>query len=85
MNATKTYTDAELTETLGTFTNRDEAGRHFTERYDDDVLDVLESAGYIEINRPVHQPTGISYDRQYWHAEVTEAGLDFFNANRTDI
>jgi hypothetical protein len=65
---------------LATFVNRDDAGRHFTERYPDDLLDELEAEGLIEISRPVHQPTGIDYDRQYWTAEVTPEGVALVEA-----
>lgn len=63
----------KLIETLATLTERDEAGRHFTEICD--YLDELEVAGWIKIDRPVHEVTGIAYDRQYWHLEITEAGV----------
>lgn len=65
---------------LSTMTNRDEAGRHFTERYAGDVLDDLESAGLIEITRPVHQPTGVGYSHEYWSLEVTPAGVALVDA-----
>jgi hypothetical protein len=68
-------------ELLATFTNRDDAGRHFTERYADDDVAALEADGLIEINRPVHEPTGISYDRQYWTAEVTQLGIAIVEQN----
>jgi hypothetical protein len=68
-------------ELLATFTNRDDAGRHFTERYTDADLTALETDGMIEITRPVHDTTGISYDCQYWHAEVTELGQAIVDQN----
>ena len=70
---------SELLRMLATITNRDEAGRHFTERYSDETLDALEALGMIEIDRPVHAPTGIDYDRQYWHLSVTELGQETVN------
>ena len=61
-----------LIEMLATLAERDEAGRHFTETCD--CLDELEDAGWIKIDRPVHA-TGIPYSQEYWHLEITEAGV----------
>lgn len=69
----------ELIDKLATMTNRDEAGRHFTERYTDEELEYLENEGLITITRPIHEPTGIPYDRQYWSLEVTEDGIELVN------
>ena len=68
----------EAIDIIGTFTNRDECGRHFTERYSDDALADLQDYGLIVIARPIHVPTGIPYDRSYWSAEVTERGLAYY-------
>lgn len=62
-----------LIETLATLTERDEAGRHFTETCD--CLDELEAEGLIEIDRPVHHATGIAYSMEYWHLNVTDEGI----------
>ena len=58
---------------LAYITTRDEQGRHFTERYDEDTLDQLEEGGLIRIDRPVHK-TGIPYGREHWSVELTEEG-----------
>ena len=70
-------TDAEI-ETLGTMTNRDEAGRHFTEVYPAELLERLEKGGYIEIDRPVHEATGIPYGQEEWHLKITEKTENLF-------
>jgi len=75
MNANLTA-GSELLYVLGHITNRDEAGRHFTETARGDHLETLEAMGLIAISRPVHQPSGIPYDQQYWHLEVTSEGQD---------
>jgi hypothetical protein len=64
---------------LQTLTTRNEAGRHFTERYSPAVLSGLESEGLIAIDRPVHQPSGIPYDQSCWTVEVTPKGAFFVN------
>jgi hypothetical protein len=69
----------DLLDLIETFTNKDEAGRHFTERYTDEEIDALEAAGYIEVTRPVHEPTGIPYSQQYWTAEPTELAYSLFS------
>lgn len=63
----------KLVEALAGLSERDEAGRHFTETCY--CLDELEARGWIEIDRPVHSATGIPYSREYWHLKITEAGL----------
>jgi hypothetical protein len=68
-------TTQEQVETLATMTNRDDAGRHFTERYADAILDELEAGGLIAIDRPVHQPTGLPWGREHWTLEVTPEGV----------
>lgn len=65
---------------LGEVTTRDEAGRHFTQLYDRDWLDRMESTGWLEIHRPVHEPTGLSYDEQYWSVEVNPEVAEWFDA-----
>lgn len=71
----------ELVGVLGTLCTRDEAGRHFTETADHDVLDELESLGLLLIHRPTHEATGIPYAMEYWTLEVTEAGVEAVEAN----
>lgn len=66
---------------LSRMTDRDEAGRHFTQRYSDATLTALEAEGLIAIDRPVHQPTGISYSEEHWTVEVTEDGVALVEAN----
>lgn len=65
---------SDLLQTLATITNKDHAGRHFTEVYPDDVIDTLEELGMIEISRPIHEATGIPYSQEYYHLTVTELG-----------
>lgn len=59
---------------LCSLTTRDEAGRHFTEwaRH----YGALEEAGAVAIHRPVHEPSGISYDPSHWSVEVTDFGRE---------
>ena len=66
----------ELVGVLGSLCTRDEAGQHFTETADHDVLDELESLGLLMIHRPTHEATGIPYSSEYWTLEVTEAGIE---------
>lgn len=66
---------------LCVITNHDEAGRHFTDKFDADDLIELETRGLIEVNRPIHEPTGIMFDRDQWSVEVTEDGEFVVNAN----
>lgn len=61
-----------LIETLATLTEHDEAGRHFTETCP--LWQELEDAGLIEIDRPVHEQTGIAYSQEYWRLTVTDEG-----------
>jgi hypothetical protein len=69
-------TTQEQVASLSTMTGRDEAGRHFTARYPDDVLSELEAEGLILISRPVHPRTGLTYSEENWTVEVTEKGVD---------
>jgi hypothetical protein len=61
-----------LIKVLSTLCERDEAGRHFTETCG--CLEELEAAGWVEVDRPVHQPTGIPYSQEYWRMRVTDEG-----------
>ncbi len=45
--------------------------------------EALESAGLIEIRRPVHS-TGVPYDQSHWDCEITEDGADRLEA-RPDL
>jgi hypothetical protein len=63
----------EMISELCVATTRNESGRHFTEWMHH--VDALESAGLVQIDRPVHDVTGIPYDEQYWSIEVTEKGM----------
>ena len=76
MTATQITAGSPLLWTLAHITEHDEAGRHFTEIYPADVLATLEELGHIEIDRPVHQPTGIPYSQKYHHLTVTPKGMD---------
>jgi hypothetical protein len=70
--------DNQISE-LCILTTRDEAGRHFTEW--SEHFEALEEMGLIDINRPVHEATGIDYDQQYWTLEITEEGIAIVEAN----
>lgn len=50
---------------------RNDAGRHFTEWLD---WQALEKHGLIEIVRPVHAATGMSYEWTRWRLMLTPAG-----------
>ncbi len=79
MNAT--VSDNAIRE-LCTLTNRDHAGRHFTQwslHYGE-----LEAAGLISICRPIHDQTGIPYGQDAWHLEVSEDGQAMVD-ERTDL
>lgn len=67
---------SEAARLLATMTTRDEAGTHFTQRYSADELEALESEGLIEIERPVHEPTGIDYGQEEWRVRITDAGAE---------
>ena len=72
-------TNEERAEIVAEITTRDEAGRHFTEKFFMDDLRELEQAGLIEITRPVHK-TGIPYAEEYWSVTVTEEGQALVDA-----
>lgn len=61
---------------LCTISTKDEAGRHYTERYSRDLLDRLAERGWIIERKPVHEGTGLPYSEEYWWVEVTELGQD---------
>jgi hypothetical protein len=66
--------------TLGSLTNRDDAGKHFTERYQDAWLERMEALGLITIDRPVHEPTGIPYSQEHWTVEVAAEVAEWFDS-----
>lgn len=63
---------------LGALCTRDEAGIHFTQRYDLDWLHRMEQDGYVIITCPIHEATGIRYSPEYWDVEPTAQGLAIF-------
>lgn len=65
---------------LGHLTTRDEAGRHFYEVFDGAWLERMEAAGYITINRPTHEATGIAYSQEYHTVQVSDEVADWFDA-----
>ena len=70
-------TVGQLTE-LCNICQTNEAGQHFTEFCSD--LDLWESLGFITIDKPVHHPSGIEYDSQYWTVNITDDGLEAIEA-----
>jgi hypothetical protein len=66
---------------LAVITTTSESGRHFTEVYAADDLHELEQEGLLEVNRPVHKSTGLSYAQEYWSAQVTPAGIELVEAH----
>ena len=66
---------------LGRLTERDEAGRHFTVQEPMDWLLRMEAAGYIRIERTVHEATGMQYAPEYWHLEVAPEVGDWFDVH----
>ena len=71
-----TYTKTEMANVLATFASRNEAGRHFTTIYPNDLIDALEAEGLINVTRPVYDD-GTPYLQEYWHAEPTDQASDF--------
>ena len=68
---------AAMAAILGDLTTKDEAGTHFTEYVSADNLQWFEDSGLIEINRPVHEASGIQYEQREWTVTVTDEGLAF--------
>ena len=66
---------------LCSIATRDDAGRHFTELYDADDLIYLVTEGLIAVDRPIHEPSGIMFDRDQWSVKVTEEGQALVDAN----
>ena len=80
VTANENVTESQI-EILCVLTTRDEAGKHFTEKYNSDDLKALELAGFIEVMRPVHESTGIAYGCDQWTVEITPEGLALVEAN----
>ena len=74
-------TTEQKVQILAEITTTNEAGRHFTTLYDADDLWALEEEGLIEINRPVHEATGIEYSEEHWAVQVTPDGIDLVEAH----
>lgn len=71
-------TDAMIAE-LCEMTTRDEAGVHFTENRE--YYTDLERLGLIQINRPIHEQTGMDYDISYWTISFTPEALEVIDAH----
>lgn len=54
-------------------------GSHFTQCPD---WRWLEENGFIEVERPVHGPSGIGYSEENYRWELTDAGLDLMYGDR---
>lgn len=65
---------------LAVITTTDGAGRHFTEVYNWSELAELETAGLLEITRPVHEATGIPYSQEHYSVTVTQDGIALVEA-----
>lgn len=70
-------TTSEKVRILSDLSTRDEAGRHFTNRFNSDDIASLEAEGLIEVSRPIHEPTGIPYGEEYYSVSITEDGLSW--------
>lgn len=66
---------------LGELTTKDAAGRHYTETHSAEWLDRMEAAGYITIDRPVHEATGIAYSQEYWTVQVAAEVAEWFDGD----
>lgn len=66
---------------LSQIATRDDAGRHFAEKWSDAEIEELESCGLIEIERPVHPATGLEFDTPQWSVEITEDGQELVDGN----
>jgi hypothetical protein len=66
---------------LCTIATRDDSGKHFTKKFSADDLMDLEDAGLIDVSRPIHEPSGIMFDRDQWTCEVTDGGLELVAAH----
>lgn len=69
---------AEEIEALGQLAERSEDGRHFTEVHSPEFLEKLEKGGWIEIDRPVHEATGIPYSQEYWRLRSAKKTENLF-------
>ena len=75
---------SEKVRILSNLSTRDEAGRHFTSRFNSDDIASLEAEGLIEVSRPIHEPTGIPYGEEYYSVSITEDGVELVDANPED-
>ena len=71
----------DMIRALCVITTRNDAGRHFTEVYDADLLVDLETLELIEVSRPIHEPSGVMYDRNEWSVQITDAGQDLVDTH----
>ena len=75
--------DADLTRNdmclLGALCTRNEDGRHFTEAFATDWLARMERLGYLTIDRPIHEATGLVYSPEYWTVAVAPEVEDCFD------
>lgn len=74
------YSTADRVHVLAYITTRTQAGRHFHEVHNPDIIEDLEAAGLIEIHRQQH-PSGVMYSPEYDTVVVTEAGQDLVDGN----
>ena len=72
---------AEDKRMLGELCTRSDSGKHFTETHSAEWLDRMEAAGYITIDRPVHQATGIAYSQEYWTVQVAAEVAEWFDSD----
>ena len=77
-------TTSEKVRILSDLSTRDEAGRHFTSRFNSDDIASLEAEGLIAVSRPIHEPTGIPYGEEYYSVSITEDGVELVDANPED-
>ena len=78
---TTTMTDRQIAKILGDFCNKDSDGKHFTQKYSWDRLDILVSRGFVEIEPMVHE-SGAEYSEEYSTATVSPSGLDFWRKHK---
>lgn len=64
---------------LCSMSHTNEAGQHWTEYVEH--FDTMEEEGWIVIERPVHEATGIEMDQRFWKFEITDEGMAVVEAN----
>ena len=69
------WVESEDLTMLGELCTRYENGKHFTEIYPDAWIERMEALGLIEVTRPVHFATGLSYGSEEWTVRASEKGL----------